>query len=306
MATGIKDVEYAMKGEAAPAYKTDDSYVPQTFFNEPTTQINHDFVVFKLANSSRDGGVYIPGIDYVIDPRTITKQKPDGNGPEMIRLIEGVTTIWAKEQKEVTENYVKKHLRSIAFPRGTRFISVPSWDVTQIEFMRSARHNIRNPHRKTGSKLEYFEYDPNEVANEQLKKEMFEIEMITKASKQGVEKMKKHAFYLGINLIDEIGRPKPEERLRTDYILAAKRDPSTFKKSLDSKEVDIQFMIRTAIIDGKIDISRGDGRAYYGNGGGVVSSMPKSEAPLQFLTNLALQQTNEGRAFYEQLQALST
>ena len=302
---GIKDVEYAMNGEGAPPYKIENDYVPQAVITD-VQPINDQFVVFKLAGTNHGGGVHIPGIDYVIDPRTITKDKPDGNGPEMIRLLNGVTQIWAKEQKDVAPEYIKRNIRNISFPRGTRFITVPSWDVSQIEFMRAARHNIKNPHRKTGSKLEYFEYDPNEIAKEQLKKEMLEIEMITKASQQKPDKMKKHAFYLGINLIDEIGRPKPEDRLRTDYILAAKRDPETFKKSLDSREVDVTYLIRAAIIDGKIDISRGDGRAYYGNGGGLICSLPKTESPLQFLTNLALTPTREGRDFKETLESLIT
>lgn len=297
----IKQVENAMQGEPIPALEVNSGFVPEIVLGETENPVNHEFVVFKLMNANKDGGVHIPGRDYVIDPRTITKDKPDGNGPEMIRLINGITTIWAKEQKDVPEEYIKKNLRTIDFPRGTRFITVPSWDVAQIEFMRAARHNVRNPHRKTGSKLEYFEYDPNEVAKDQLKKEMLEIEMITKASQQKPEAMKKHAAFLGISLIDEIGRQKPEDRLRTDYILAAKRDPVTFQKSLDSKEVDIQYKIRAAIIDGKIDISRGDGKAYYGNGGGLICHIPKTEKPLKFLTNLALTPTKEGKDFLSQL-----
>lgn len=299
MATSIKDVEYAMNGEQTPALQVSD-YVPEPILPAYTQPEEVGFIVFKMA-TARNGGVYIPGVDYVIDPRTVTPENPNGNGPEMIRLLEGVTTIWAKEQKDVTIDYVKKHTRTISFPKGSRFITVPAWDKTQIEFMRMARHNIRNPHRKTGSRVEYFEYDPNEVAKEQLKKEMLEIEMITKASQQKIEPMLKHAAFLGIALLDELGRKKPEDRLRTDYILAAKRDPKNFQKSLDSKEVDIQYKIRAAIIDGKIDISKGDGKAYYGNGGGLICAIPSNELPLQFLTNLALTPTKEGKDFLGQL-----
>lgn len=304
--SSLKDAEYAMKGEATPALQLNTDFIPNPVLADEQNPVNHEFVVFKLANANKDGGVHIPGIDYVIDPRAVSKAKPDGNGPEMIRLINGVPTIWAKEQKDITPEYIKRNLRTIDFPRGSRFITVPTWDKTQIEFMRAARHNIRNPLRKTGSKIEYFEYDPNEVAKEQLKKEMLEIAMITKASQQPVEKMKKHAFYLGINLIDEIGRPKPEDRLRTDYILTAKRDPKTFEKSLDSEEVDLQFLIRTAIIDGKIDISKGDGNAYWGSGGGRICSLPKTGKPLKVLTELALLPNQEGREFKDKLKSIST
>lgn len=305
--SSIKDAEYAMKGETTPALALQEDYVPAPVLKkDESPNVNQEFVVFKMANPNKDGGMYIPGKDFVIDPRTITKENPDGNGPEMIRLLNGVTTIWAKEQKDLDADYIKKNIRTIEFPRGTRFITVPTWDKSMLEFMRMCRHNIRNPHRKGGSKMEFFEYDPNEIAKALLDKELLEVEMVGKAKEQSEGKMKRHAFYLGINLIDEIGRVKPIDRLRVDYMLAAKRDPKRFKDSFDSKEVDIQFLIREAIIDNKIDITKGDGKAYWGNNGGVICIIPKTEKPLQYLTQLALTNSKEGKEFLEQLQSRST
>ncbi len=112
----LKQVENAMSGEQSTQTPID--YIPDPVLElEEQNPINNEFVVFKLANSNRDGGVHIPGIDYVIDPRTVTKEKPNGNGPEMIRLINGVPTIWAKEQGEKLDlNYIKKNIRTISFP----------------------------------------------------------------------------------------------------------------------------------------------------------------------------------------------
>lgn len=304
--SSIKDIEYAMKGEQTPSLKVEQEYIPETIQPKSTTPKTDEFFIFKLVNSNRGGGVYIPGIDHVIDPRTITDKNPEGNGPEMIRLLTGVTTIWVKEQKDVSADYVKKNTRTIEFPKGTKFISVPAWDKALLDFMEMCRHNIRNPHRKSGSKFEFFKYDPNEVAKARYEREVLELNMITKANSQPIEKMKKHSVYLGINLIDEIGRPKPEERVRTEYMLEAKRDPERFKNSLDSKEIDIQYMIRAAILDSKIDITRGDHKAYWGQGGGLITPMSKTEQPLQFLTNFALMPTDESKDFLKQLKAIST
>lgn len=304
--SSIKDIQYAMNGEPKPPVKNPHDWVPEAAVIKSNTPTGGDYKVYKLVNSNRKGGVYIPHIDYVIDPRTITKDKPDGDGPEMIRLLKGVTTIWAKEQDKLDKEWVKRNGRSIDFSKGTRFLSVPVWDKAMIEFMTVCRHNIQNPNRKTGSKFEFFEYDPNEAAKALFEMEMLEINMIRKASEQKFEKMKKHAVYLGISLTDELGRLKLEETLRFDYVLAAKRNPKIFKDSLDSKEVDVQFKIRTAILDGKIDIGRGDNKAYYANGGGLICSYPKSEQPLHVLTNLALQQTEDGKLFKEQLDSLIT
>lgn len=299
----LRQVENAMRGEQTPDVQAPD------FISEPvlaeTPQHNIDFVIFKLANSNKDGGVHIPGIDYVIDPRTVTKEKPNGNGPEMIRLVTGATSIWAKEQKELDEKYIKKNIRFITFPRGTKFITVPTWDTMQIEFMRHARHNIKNPLRKSGSKTEYEEYDANEKAKALLDKEMLEVEMVALASQQPIEKIRPHAFYLGIKFDDEYGIPKPESRIKAEYMLLAKRDPKRFKETVDSEEVGIQYLIRKGIIDGKIDISKGDGYAYW-SGGNRICLLPKTEKPLRTLTELAVTKNKEGREFKEQLKKIVT
>jgi hypothetical protein len=299
--SSIKDIEYMMKGEPTPVQKKEEEYIPEAVVRKGEAKVNSEFVVFKLVNSNRKGGVHIPAIDYVIDPRTVTKEKPNGNGPEMIRLLNGITTIWAKEQKELTPEYIKKNLRSIEWPRGTRFISIPAWDVAMLEFMRRCRHNIKNEFRTTGSKTEFFEYDPTEVAKARLSKELLEIEMVTKAKEQSFEKMKKHAFFLNISLTDELGRAKEEDALKIDYMLAAKRDPERFKKTLDSQEVDVAYMVRAAIIDNKIDISKQTGKAYWSSGELICAYQGKAH---EALTEYALQKTSEAKEFLERLKTI--
>jgi hypothetical protein len=303
--SNLKEIQSAMSGGDLPVKQVEMEYVPEPVLEDEPAPVNHDFIVFKLANANRDGGVHIPGTDYVIDPRTVTKDKPNGNGPEMIRLINGGTTIWAKEQKDIDAAYIKKNMRSISFPRGSRFITVPTWDATQIDFMRHARHNIKNPLRKTGTKTEYFEYDPNEQAKALLDKEMLEVEMVALASQQPLEKIKPHAFYLGIKFDDEYGIPKPESRIKAEYMLLAKRDPKRFKETVDSEEVGVQYAIRKGIMDGKIDISKGDGYAYWA-GGARICLLPKTEKPLKTLTELAVTKNKEGKQFRDQLSKIIT
>jgi len=304
--SSIKDVQYAMNGEPGAPQKSQQDWIPKSEPLKNQSPKNEGFVVYRLVNNNRKGGVYIPHIDYVIDPRTITDAKPEGDGPEMIRLLKGVTTIWVKEQEKLDKEWVKKNGRPIEFPKGTKFISVPSWDKSMIEFMTVCRHNIQNPNRKTGSKFEFFKYDPNEVAKEMYKREVLELQMVTKANAQPLEKMKKHAFFLGISLTDELGRAKPEDRLRMDYMLAAKRNSQAFKDSLDSKEVDIRFIIREAILDNKIDIGRGDGKVYWGKGGSLIGNVPRDTDSVKFLTDLALTPNQEGKEFLEKLNEINT
>lgn len=307
MPSSLKDIEYAMHGEPAPKQKKIEDYVPEPNYSKSTNSNDNGLIVFKLANANKSGGTSIQGIDYVIDPRTITDKKPEGDGPEMMRLLNGVTTIWAKEQKNLPEDYIKKNIRYIQWPKGSKFLAVPTWDVAMLQWMRLTRSNIKAPNRKTGTKTEFFEYDPTEAAMAQHAAEMLEIEMVLKANEQTEEKMKRHAFYLGIPLFDSItGAPKTEAVLRMEYILAAKRDARAFKNSFDSKEVDVQFMVRNAIVDGKIDITRGDGRIYWGSNGGVICTLPKNEQAIPYLTQLALTNSQEGRAFDKELKRTAT
>lgn len=293
-----------MKGDQAPIVQPEPDYIPEP--GALFTPAPAPFHVFKLAHSNKGGGVRIQGIDHVIDPRSITKEKPNGDGPEMIRLLSGVTTIWAKEQKNLSDDYIRRNLRFLEWPRGTKFMSLPSWDVAGLEFARLTRHNRRSKSR-SGSKTEFFEYDPNEEARVRYEAQMLEVDMIIKANQQSEEKMRKHAFYLGIPLFEQItGAPKSVEALRTEYILRAKNDPAGFKSSFDSKEVDIQFMIRNAIVDGRIDITRADGKACWGRNGAVICPIPKSEQPIPYLTQLALTNSKEGKDFLKELERQST
>lgn len=303
--SGIREIEYMMHGDKEPVQKTEE-YVPDRIRRTDAPKAGGR-IVFKLLNSNKEGGVKIQGVDFVIDPTTITPEKPNGDGPEMIRLVVGSTSIWAKDQKNLTEDYIRRNIRYLEWPRGSKFMFIPEWDVAALAFARITRHNIRSGNNGTGTKTEFFEYDSNEAAKAQYDKEMLEIDMVLKAKEQSEDKMKKHAFFLGIELFDKItGAPKSMEVLRTEYILRAKRNPKEFRDSFDSKEVDVRFKIRNLIIDGKIDLTRSDGKACWGKNGGVICPLPKGEDPISYLTQLALTNSKEGKEFIKDVDRLST
>lgn len=62
-------------------------------------------------------------------------------------------------------------------------------------------------------------------------------------------------------------------------------------------------MVRKALIDTKIDL--GNGMATWTSGGGFICKIPKSERALPYLTEFALQQTDDGRAFKEKLESIT-
>ena len=254
------------------------------------------YVIFKLVNTKRNGGTYVPGIDDVKNPKT--------GKIERIRLLSGIDTIWVKEQKDVDKDYVRQNLRNLQFPRGQKILRISEEDHTMLEFARLCSHNIGSPEHKRGSNFEFFEYDPQKQQKEALSREMFEIEMVMEAQKVEEGIMRKHAHYLGITSVDEYGFPKTVEGIRQEYMLAAKRNPKRFKESLGSKAVEISYLIKKAISEGKIDIGGPDSNINWAKGG-FITKLPIRTNAHEYLVELALTNSQAGREFLAQLQLVA-
>ena len=297
----LSDVQFALQGEnpVVPQHRQHhDAPKPVLVDELKQAQANREvkYHIFKLVNNTRKGGVHVPGIDDVINPAT--------GKMERVRLLSGVDTIWLKEQKDVTPEYARNNQRSLTFLRGTKILRIPEWDHTALEYARITKHNIGSPSNRTGSHFEFYEYNPAREQEEMLKREELEIEMAIIAKGMDAEKMRKHAAFLGLRLVDDLGMPKTDDGIRREYIVYAKRQPEYFQRTVESKEVEYSWLIKRAIIDAKIEIGREPGRVYWANGGGLIGSYAKSENPEKYLLDLALTNSEEGRIFKERLQQL--
>jgi hypothetical protein len=291
----LSDVQFSLSGEQKNTEAL--SLGEQEIVTELRQERGIRYHIFKLLTNTRKGGVHVPGIDDVINPAT--------GKMERIRLLSGVDTIWVKEQKDITPEYVRNNMRSLSFVRGTKILRIPEWDTTALEFARITRHNVGSSSNKTGSHFEFYEYDPAREQEEMFKREAMELEMAILAKEMPAEKMRKHAAFLGIRLIDDLGLPKTDDGLRREYMIYAKRNPDYFQKTKDSKEIDIMWMIKRGILDSKIEIGREPGKIYWSNGGGLIGVMSKQDTPEKYLLNLALTNTQEGEAFRDQLKKIS-
>lgn len=291
----LSDVQFSLSGEQKNTEAL--SLGEQEIVTELRQERGVRYHIFKLLANTRKGGVHVPGVDDVINPAT--------GKMERIRLLSGVDTIWVKEQKDITPEYVRNNMRSLTFVRGTKILRIPEWDTTALEFARITRHNVGSSSNKTGSHFEFYEYDPAREQEEMFKREALELEMAILAKEMPAEKMRKHAAFLGIRLIDDLGLPKTDDGLRREYMVYAKRNPEYFQKTKDSKEIDIMWMIKRGILDSKIEIGREPGKIYWSNGGGLIGVMSKQDTPEKYLLNLALTNTQEGEAFRDQLKKIS-
>lgn len=289
------DLQFARDGETKETLSliSDADQVSNWALND-APPVTEEFVIFKLVDNTKQGGVHIHGIDDVVNPKT--------GGVERIRLLAGVESIWMmKDQKDLTPEYVKNNQRTLSFHRGARILRIAKSDKSALEFMALTRHNIGAPNRKTGSRYEFYEYNPTKQQEEALKKEMMEIEMAIQASKEPVESMRKHANYLGVQAFDEFGTPKTDEGIRREYILSAKRNPAKFQKSLGSKEVEVSYLIKKAISENLIDLGGHSGNVQWG-AGGFIARVPVGRNTHEYLIELALTNSDDGKRFLSQLQ----
>lgn len=291
----LRDVQLSMNGEP----KQQNSSLDIPAIPENTGIIKQEFVIFKLANSSRRGRVYVDGIDdAVMNPKTKKRER--------IWLLNSVDSIWQSDLLEILKDkdFLRRNRRSLQFERG--ICRIPTWDERALEFARACRHNVGAKDRRSGSKYEFYEYDPIAQQKKALEKEMYEIEMVMKARDMPIEKVKKLASFLNVQFNDDLGQYKGDDGIRRELMIKAKRDPGMFGRYIDSQEVEMSFLVKRAIMDAKIDLAGQSGNAIWAGGKGFIAKIPANRKPHEYLTELAMTNSDEGRKFKEQLQTVIT
>lgn len=303
MATSINDVNFSQQGEPVTQEKQakhiSEASIISDLRNDNGIPATTQWHIFKLANHKRNGGVHVPGECDMMNP-------DNGNKVERARLLSGVEAIWMKEQKDLPLDYANNNIRSLYFARNTRMLRIPDWDAAALKFARLNPNNIGSKSHKSGTKMEFYEYDPGKEEKETLEREDFELEMAIAAKQAKKEDMIKHAAFLGIRLDNEYGIPKTDEGVRAEYTRTAKRNPQFFKDTMGSIQVNVAWMVRNAILENKIEINREPGKIYWAQGGGMIAVYPQGVDPSRYLVDLAMMSTPEGLKFKESLQKVST
>lgn len=294
MAAGKRDVDFSLKGETKQT--TPFEAFEQTHLGTTTIDVapNSGRVILKLIDGSgRNGKLYLDGLDDVFNEKTKKKER--------IRLIRGSETIWQKEQKDLDKEFISKNRRSLEFIKGVCILE--STDLTAIEFAEVSNCSADNPHALPGKKHRFFKWNPARQEEEALKKEMFEYEVMKTAMSQPMDKVRKHAKFLGgVSLFDEYGSPRSDQGVRTLYLRRAKEIPKIFMETVDSREVEISYLISNAITGAKIDLGGAGGRVRWANGGGEICVLPRGRAALEYLLEFALLPQEESKTFLEHLQ----
>lgn len=290
----------ANKGEETSLEKLDSIYIPTDILPEEKAKEGVYNILFKLVKK-KSGRSYL---DNCGDPVPNPNNK---NIPERIWLLAGATSIWESD----VENILKDKNRYDRARRGMDIVFVDgvcrvrSNDLLRLQFMRANAKNV-GKNRSGAGKFDYYEYDPAQEQKDRMAKQLLKIEMVLKVKDMSEDKVAKLAAFFAIPFVDELGVKKSPEGLRTELMLKADTDPATFQKYMDSKEVEISYMVKRAIIDNKIDLGGESGTATWAQSRGFIAKVPPTRKAYEYLTELALTNSEEGRNFKQQLEQIVT
>lgn len=290
-AVGIQDANFSQQGEVVQTRQQEESFAA---LNEAPVATGNTYKIFKLSDTKKNGKYHMEGIDDVWNEKK--------GRMERIRLLRGFPSIWVEDQKGLEKSFVEQNRRSLVFDR--RVLRVAEYDVEALEFLSLCNANLDNPNRKGTRKITFFQWNPQRTAELERAKRVAKVEAIKYASLASEEEMRKHCNYLGISFVDELGMPKSPEALRNDYELYAEAQPNKFMQSAGSKEVEIAYIVKKALIDNKIDTTTKRGSAYWSGDGGFICKIPSDKKPQNYLVEFAMFPQDESRAFLEQLKKL--
>ena len=297
MATSLKHVQDAMKGEPKASVQQEVfSHTPSGTGTENGNVGERQYVVFRLVNK-KQRRLNIDGICHeVVNPKT--------GRPETIRLIRGANSIWTSELTELLKDkdYVNKNRIGLRFEDGICRVGVH--EVNKLEFARTIKHNVGRE-RNAAGKYGFYEYDAAEEANFRYQKQMNKVNTVIAVNNLPVESMKKLALFFDIKPWDELGMPKSDEGMRTELLIRADSTPDLISKYIDSREVEVSFLVRKAIVEAKIDLGGQAGNAVWSGSKGFIAKIPSGRKALEYLTEFAMTNSNEGRQFKEQLEQMT-
>ena len=291
-AVGLAEANFSQQGEVKVQRQNDEAaQAMQESFSSNTATT---FKIFKLSDTKKNGKYHMEGIDDVWNEKK--------NRMERIRLLRGYPSIWVEDQKGLEKSFVEQNRRSLIFDR--RVLRIADYDVEALEFLSLCNANLDNPNKKGTRKITFFQWNPQRTAELERAKRVAKVEAIKYASLASEEEMRKHCNFLGITFTDELGMPKSMDALRNDYELYAEAQPNKFMQSAGSKEVEIAFIVKKALIDNKIDTTTKRGSAYWSNNGGFICKIPADKKPQNYLVEFAMFPQDESKAFLEQLKKL--
>lgn len=252
--------------------------------------------IFLLSNDKRKGTVHLDVEEDVIDPAT--------GKPRRMRLLRGAQSIWFDEQLPTVypKSYVDKNIETLVFDKGICIIPI-----NQPMHIRAAELTMRNTSNQKKYKeqarpkdIYFYEWNPAEINEKAIAEENDIIKAMQLAMSTPIAEVIPHAKYLNIEFADEMGVELDDNALRNAYIRYAKNNAAKFLTSIQSPTVKVAHMVRRGISEGKIDLGKQPGAAYWVDGG-FISALPEGRDAVEYLIEFAQLHGADNEAFHSQL-----
>lgn len=270
------------------ARTTEHTTLPQSVV--PNTK-GGDFL-FKLVGdfrrSDRTGRILYPKHTIA---NTEVVNDPETGLPRLMRLLRGVKTLWADEQK-VDEKFVNNMRPTLSFVDG--FLKVRSTDKLTFQFLMMKECCENNKNRTPGAKVRYRYLQPENEDSKDLKVEERRREAMEYAASEKEDEMVYHASYLNINMTSETGGTKTMKGIRAAYMKFAYEYPDVFLKSAGSEGLKYQYKVSKNISTGDIVVDMASMSARW-RSGLKICVLPEGCNPAEYLADYAL--LPEGKEF---------
>lgn len=232
--------------------------------------------------------------------------KPRKAGKYQLRFYDGCTTLFVDDQprEKDTIDQLVSSTREITIAHGYLFIY--GYDTMLKTYLDWVSYNGDSPYRIPNSVIVFKNVNTEKQA--EIEADLLEQEDKARdlAKNADVNKMRIHAKYLGIAMVDHITQqPLSITAIRTEYRKFAKVNPTHFNNSYNDKSIEIHTWVTEALNTGQISTSIIPNQAVWAKGNGVICGTDGLKARNLIIDRLVeFIQTNEGSDTLVQLKSL--
>lgn len=219
-----------------------------------------------------------------------------------IRLLRGVPSIFVDEQNGLTPTFIQRNKVDIVFNNG--FLRVARTNKTLLNFLLNSDEFDKKKNRMKSRRPKFTLINTADIEQEELEKEQFKFEAIKYAMSAKEEDMIPHAVFLRIPMVNVYGEQKSPAKIRIEYADYASKKPEYFMKTANSPVTKAAFFVTRAIELGILDITKRQGYVLWGESGHPIMELKFGKPVVDQISEYALSDTNESKAFYKQLKAV--
>lgn len=231
---------------------------------------------------------------------------PRAKGRHQIRYYDGCTTLFVDDQpkEKATIDQLISSSRQLEFVHGYLFIY--GYDTLLKMYLDWCSYNADSIYRIPNATAKF--KNVNTEKQMLIEADLLEQEDIARdlAKNADPKKMRIHAKYLGIPLVDHItDQPLSVTAIRTEYRKYAKANPKHFNKSYNDKSVELNTWVTEALNTGQISTSIIPNKAIWAKGNTEICDLSGLRAQNLVIDKIVeFSLTDEGNDTLAQLKAL--